>query len=460
MTEKVKTRFDEIIEWLNGFLDYERQGLKGLQAERYSLGGFKEFLDHLHNPQDSLRLIHIAGSKGKGSTGSLLTSILVAAGYKTGFYSSPHIYEYRERIQLNGMWISRDEFAEIMSVLRNVWREIGSPDSGLFRSIFELLTATAFIYFNRSSVDFAVIETGVGGRLDATNIIKPLLCIITSISYDHQHLLGESLEEISCEKAGIIKPGVPVVLQEQTYECARGIVADAAMKNDAPLFHSEECVKVNKRIVENYIQKLSVTLDNSKLDLHTSMLGEHQVKNIRTSLTAVSALRQMNVTISDDAVVRGINEWHLSGRVEVIAHKPLIILDGAHCPLSIKGLLDTHHELKKGNRVIFLFSLLADKDVKTILDIIKEREPDSLLLCYPAPTPRTISPGFVYELASLKGLEAKCFSDLQSAVCHALTLIKTGKYQSLISCGTFYSISLIKKELRVLLKSQFDIDIA
>lgn len=448
--------YQEAISWLESFIDYEKQGLSSLRSNPQNLIEFAGFMERLGNPQQKLKLIHIAGTKGKGSTGSLLASVLQAGGYRTGFYCSPHIYSYRERIQIDGKWISEEEFTCTVNELREKWYEAGSPSARSFRTVFELLTAGAFLYFLHQQADVAVIETGVGGRLDATNIITPILSIITTIGFDHKYLLGDTIGEIAREKAGIIKPGVPVVLASQNFSAATECIVQKAQNERSPIYFAEAEIKILQRKSTLTSQQIKVQMQEKILEIETKMLGLQQAQNIQTVLTAVYVLRKLGLTIDDNAIFKGIQKWYIPGRFEIISTEPLIIVDGAHCPLSIEALLKTVYEMKEKLRLIILLSLLMDKEVNEILGVLKQYASESMFITYPAPTPRTMSADKLASLASAAGLKAQPFPALAPAIDYSMNLLKTGEFNGLVCCGTFYSIASLKQIFSQLLTEKID----
>ena len=450
MPDREENAYRESIAWLESFIDYERTGLAGLRSERYSLDHFIEFMRRLENPQNKLRLVHIAGTKGKGSTGSLLAAILATAGYKVGFYSSPHLVDYRERIQINGEWIPEGHFSEVIDILRSEWRTLGSPGTHTFRTVFELLTAACFLYFSRQKIDIGFIETGLGGRLDATNIITPILSVITVIGYEHQYLLGNTIEEIATEKAGIIKPGMPVVVAEQVYPEALHVLTKASHKDQSPLYQAEKTVLVREREIVTEGQRLLIEMDGGRFVVFTSMHGEHQVRNIQTVLMTVGELRKAGFVIPQSAIIQGINDWRIPGRIEILSRDPLIILDGAHCRLSMRSLIQTLPEIQQGKRFIFLMALMSDKEPQPLLEPIIERYPESMILCYPAPTPRTMSPDLLVQRISETGLNARAFSSSDRAVWFAMNILNHG-YAGIVQCGTFYSIIPVRRQFQQIL---------
>ncbi len=441
--------YNDAIEWLESFIDYERIGSGGLQSDTYTLAPFRAFMEHLDNPQNKVPSIHIAGTRGKGSTGTLLSTLLTAAGYKVGLYTSPHIYEYRERIQVSGEWISRREFAAVIEELREQCSRCGAPEAQSYRTVFEFLTAAFFLHCARERVDYAVVETGLGGRLDATNIILPEIAVITKIAFEHQHLLGDSIEEIAREKAGIIKEGRPVVLGKQYFEQVHDLLCKSASERNAPLVYSKDIVKIINRHIEPARQRIMLSINKGEpAEFITQMRGLHQVENIQTALaTCVTLLEMENRSIPLDALKKGVERWTLPGRTELFSERPPIILDGAHCPISLEALLRTVHELYTTIRPVFVMAVMKDKSAPQLLEIISRQYPQALIVTYTAPIPRGLPSEDLAAIAAGKELDTRPFPSITSAVRYAIDLTMTKKYDIFIHCGTFYTIATLKELL-------------
>jgi dihydrofolate synthase/folylpolyglutamate synthase len=324
----------------------------------YNLKRMKWLLDAIGNPQNKLRCIHIAGTKGKGSTAIMIARILASAGYRVGIYTSPHLTDLRERIQIwnknKQTLISKNEFTNLMNHLvgkirtPRLWR--GSPfwaaNSTLHKStFFELMTALGFLYFARKKTDFAVIEVGLGGRLDATNLITPLVSVITRIDFDHTDKLGNTIKRIAYEKAGIIKNGIPVVTFKQRTAADR-VIRNKAKTENASLY----IAPINKT-------KLPV-------------LGEHQMENYSLASGVIKVLNQRNYTNINPAMIKSaLRELKLPARMELVQRRPDIIIDSAHNPLSIKATVETIRKMKYRNLILIL-AISRDKEIAKIFNII------------------------------------------------------------------------------------------
>jgi dihydrofolate synthase/folylpolyglutamate synthase len=334
---------------------------------RLGLEPMRELARVLGDPQERLRFIHLAGTNGKGSTAAFCEACLRASGNRVGLYTSPHLVSVRERIQIDRRLISEADFAMGMETVRRAIEGMENPST----TFFEITTALALWYFAREKIDWVVWETGLGGRLDATNIVQPEVCIITNIGLDHQQYLGESLRDIAAEKAGIIKPGVPVVSAVETGEAA-DVIRECAQAGDCALtwVHRDREVK-DLGLREN---KQMVRIDGRELAL--GLIGPHQVSN---AACAVAAMRQLR--ISEDGIARGLAETNWPGRFEILSKKPLIVLDGAHNPAGVKMLVETWRAFLAAHygwaareidsRAHLVFASVADKDISEMAQLLR-----------------------------------------------------------------------------------------
>ena len=318
--------------------DYERTDQPPYPERVWRLARMEHFLDSLGHPEREYRAVHIAGTKGKGSTTAMIESILRAAGYRTGMYTSPHLHTFRERIQSRGQPIPEE------AVARLVERMLPAMEANPDVTVFELITTLAMLYFVEEQIEWGVFEVGMGGRLDATNVLQPAVSVITSISMDHMKVLGETLEAIAGEKAGIIKPGVPVVSAPQQ-PAAMAVVRRVAEEKGAPLVVVGEDWRW--RFIETHLagQRFDVYRPGheKKPDypaLRLPLLGAHQLENAATALAAIAALREGGVKIHPQAVHRGMAAVTWPGRLEVLGRQPFVVVDGAHNIYSIEKLME------------------------------------------------------------------------------------------------------------------------
>jgi dihydrofolate synthase/folylpolyglutamate synthase len=352
--------YNEAIKYLESFIDYEKI------AAPYDPFGWKlerveRLLDSLGNPHHDLKVIHIAGTKGKGSTSAMTASILKESGFKVGLYISPHLVTFRERISINDEMISRDQVCEMVERIRPQVDELRKQEEKIGNiSFFDVYTALALLFFKQEKVDFTVLEVGLGGRLDATNVVKPLVSIITQISYDHMSALGNTLEAIAREKAGIIKDNGYVVTSPQEPE-AMQVIRDTCAEKIAMLFTVGKDIKYYK--IENNLFDVSGILGTYK-NLRVGLLGDHQIINAVTAIGAMECLWFHGISVSEESIKNGLGgvKWH--GRVEVIQRNPIIILDVAHNAASAKALRDTIEANFKYDKLILILEVSQQKDVK------------------------------------------------------------------------------------------------
>ena len=367
--------------YIEGFIDYERSPDFSRQARLYNLNRISLLLERLGNPHDRLQVIHIAGSKGKGSTAALIASVLTQAGYKTGLFTSPHLITPRERCRIDGDLISKADVACYIEKLKPAIETVSTSEFGRV-SFFEIYTALAFSYFADKATDFAVIEVGLGGRLDATNVVTPVATVITPIGLEHTAILGETYTEIASEKAEIIKQKCPLALAPQHPE-ARTIFEKVASERKAPIVEPKnlvgrDCSASSSRLVRNadglpVAQEFDVETDSESYpQLTMPLLGHHQFINATTAVTAIECLKQKGYIVPKASVYAGFKnvQWH--GRIQRIRSSPIVVLDGAHSPASMEALCSTLRQSFRYDRVTFIVSLMRDKNLTAIGNIVSQ----------------------------------------------------------------------------------------
>jgi len=319
--------------------DFERRADQTI-VPKMDLGRIAALLARLGSPHLSAPAVHVTGTKGKGSTSAMVASVLRAQGYRTGLFTSPHLHTFCERIRLDGQMVPQQRFAELLNEAWPHLEAVGADPALGQVTTFELLTAMAFLYFAQERVDLQVLEVGMGGRLDSTNVCKPAVCVITSISLDHMEVLGDTVALIAGEKAGIIKEGVPVVTSPQTEE-ALAVIRRAAHQRHAPL------VEVGKSyqwsLQENSLegQAFGVSSPRGERLLAMPLLGAHQLENAATALAALDVLQTVGYPVTAEAMVEGFRGVDWPGRLEVLRQRPLVVADGAHNPYSLRRVLET-----------------------------------------------------------------------------------------------------------------------
>ncbi len=408
-----------------------KPGLKNITALMHLLG----------DPQDTLEFVHVAGTNGKGTTCTLTASVLREAGFKVGFYTSPYVLDFRERFQINGEMIPEEELAE---EVERIWPFMEEMDEkGQYITEFECITALAFDWFARKKCDIVVLEVGLGGITDATNIIKtPAAAAIASISLDHTAILGDTLEKITAEKAGIIKPGGRLALYPEQAPEVLGQIREACREKGAELFIPDmEKIQVEEASI--FGTDFIVEGRGEGLHLHTPFLGAHQVKNAATALEVVKILRKEGFAISDEALAEGFRKAFIPARMEVLSQRPLCLLDGGHnpgCAKALRAALDSFVPQRK----TAIMGIMADKDSVRFLEAVGPAF-DRII---------TITPNWGRALPGEKlAQEARAFCQnvAVAETCGeaiAAAMKDMGRDDALIVCGSFYLASEIREQLK------------
>ncbi|NWF77805.1 MAG: bifunctional folylpolyglutamate synthase/dihydrofolate synthase [Chloroflexi bacterium] len=365
-------------EYLNSFTNYEQIPGISYAQPGYSLTHVEELLNRMGNPQLAARTVHIAGTKGKGSVAAMIAQVLSASGYKTGLYTSPHLLNLRERIKVDGSLISEADFAAAMTEVKPFIESMKQDTSFRQLTYFEALTVLAFAYFKEKQVDFQVLEVGLGGRLDATNVTKPLVCIITSISLDHTQILGNSLGEIGKEKAGIIKPRCWVVLSPQPDEAA-SVISDICREREAKVVEVGKDVTWHKISGDLSHQSLAIEGRTSKYQVSIPLLGDFQLENAATAVAALEILASVGFAISAADIVRGLAQVKWPGRFQILHEQPTVLVDGAHNVASIKRLVNNIKAYFPNRRIVLVFGTSCDKDIPGIVSELVSLAPQVIV---------------------------------------------------------------------------------
>ena len=405
--------YSEALEWLYSFIDYGVKRSYRYSPEVFDLARVRELLASLGDPQERYPTIHIAGTKGKGSTAAMVSSGLRAAEYTTGLYSSPHLIDFTERMQIDGKQIPESAFVGLVERLKP------SVDAIPEISTYELATALAFMYFADRPVDCAVIEVGLGGRLDATNVIQPLVSVITSLSYDHTHLLGDSLSDIAVEKAGIIKSETPVVLAPQQLE-ADLVVRAIAEERNAPVVQINRdwhYVATDRSFEGQTFQVWRAGEDSTRVDLSIPLLGHHQVQNGAVAYVALQSVSSRGLPMELRQIQQGLAATEWPGRFQVLAHEPAIVLDSAHNRESALKLRIALDDYFPGRQITMVFGASSDKDVRGMFLELAPRV--SRVILTRANHPRSEGPETLARLARGFGFEAEVVEPVAAAMQHA-----------------------------------------
>ena len=372
-------------------------GLETMQALAEQLG----------NPQDNLHFIHIAGTNGKGSTAAMLESILRHAGYKVGLFTSPHLVSFCERIQINRVPISEKVLVEFYEKMQPALTVVEAMSDCHNPTFFEITTALALLIFQEEKVDWVIWETGMGGRLDSTNIVQPQLSILTSISFDHKAWLGSTLEEIATEKAGIIKRGVPIISALQMKECIK-VIEQKAVEKEAPyVFVEENKISLIKETLEGQI------FSYRSLSYSLNLLGEHQRQNAAVVLEAVETLRNRGVEISEKALRRGLETVTWPARFQILQKNRLIILDGAHNEAGIEALVRLYRSFMGETKTNLLFGVLSDKEIEGMINHLLPLVKKAFFI--PLTSSRALKPELITTYFSNHDCEIKIFPNFQQA---------------------------------------------
>ena len=377
MRPPTEERYQETLDWIYSWVDFSMKRHVDDKHRFFKLDRMNQLMELLNFPHHKFPSVHVAGTKGKGSTASLIASTLQASGYKVGLYTSPHLEDFRERIIINGEMISEHSVIELADQMRPLTEKV--PET----TTFELTTAMAFLYFAQKEVDIAVLEVGLGGRLDATNVVDPIVSVITSISYDHMSVLGNTLTEIATEKGGIIKPGRPVVIAPQKSE-AHDTLVSIAIERNAPVIDTKhdycfEPLHHNLRTQTFQIQSRHEFVENRKistntaLKLTTPLLGTHQIENAATAVAALDQLRLSGFHITRRAIKQGFEQVHWPARFEILREKPPVVIDSAHNGDSMQRLVETVNEYFPQWPFILVFGASADKSMGDMLSAILPR---------------------------------------------------------------------------------------
>lgn len=397
-------------------------------GSRPGLSRVTELCERLGNPQDDLKFVHVAGTNGKGSTVTMISCALEDAGYTVGKYTSPYIYDFRERIEINGKMIEKDELAQITEAVKVECDKMDDHPTE-----FEIVTAIAFVYFKQKKCDYVVLEVGMGGRLDATNIIKsPVVSVICSISLDHVQILGDTEEKIAFEKAGIIKPSAPCVAYPINSESVTSVFKNVCKeKNCQFILPDLEDFKIKP--LTNNKNAFTYKGENYKLTL----LGRHQIYNALTAITALEV-----IGIKTQYIISGLSRATVHGRYEIISTKPRIIVDAGHNKSGIEALLKSIKNDNKIKNLTIVFGMLKDKAYQYAI-----RELASIadkMICVTPDSPRALSAYDMKNIADMFCVNSYGFDSVEDAVKLAL---KDKDGRTILICGSFYIIDKVVKEI-------------
>lgn len=433
--------YEESVKFVESFVNYERT-TDWSYPEGVKLDRMKKLCKELGNPQNAFESVLIAGSKGKGSTAAILSSILRMEGLKVGLYTSPHLLDIRERIQVNGLQISETRWIELVLKIRNVlddtmWRR--DPPT-----YFEVLTALAFCYFKEMKVSAAVLEVGLGGLYDSTNVAPAKVAGITPISLEHMDKLGKTVAKIAVQKCGIIKGRQIVVAGPQSTE-ADVVIHKAAEERDAELWRVGREIKIFERGHDAVGQRFDVRAPFANyFDLRVGLLGYHQLENSALAIGLAKAFeKKARIPVSESAVRQGILDAHWPGRFEKVSEHPAVILDGAQNAESLRRLFDAVKRHYPDTPVMLLFGVSADKDIEGMLDVILSERPRLFLTM--ASSPRALTLGALKEAVRSKELSFEAYDDPWQGLLAALKA--SGPNDLVLAAGSLFLVADLKKRI-------------
>jgi dihydrofolate synthase / folylpolyglutamate synthase len=392
------------------------------RVQKFGLSNIRTLAEHLGNPQQSIPCVHIAGTNGKGSTAAMLESILRTSGYRVGLYTSPHLERINERVRIQGQDISDEKFLAAWERVRAMIESLlASGELVAHPTYFESITALAFVAFAEAGVDFAVYEVGLGGRLDATNIVQPQVAIITSIDFDHEDFLGHSIPEIAAEKAGIIKPDVWVASSAERAE-ARAVIARRCQEVGASLVEVDEAWQLEDvRVSGGCYRARARSVDSeSRLRLEPPLAGRFQLRNALAAASATQLLAKRGFSVTDEAIEQGLRLTRWPGRLEQLQARPAVYLDGTHNPSGANELLAFWKENLRGRRILLVYGAMRDKAVDEIAGCLFPAA-DIVILTQPL-QPRAISAPLLAEMTGHLAKSAIVIPEPSEALAHAIDI--------------------------------------
>jgi dihydrofolate synthase/folylpolyglutamate synthase len=437
------TNYTTALRWLYDHTDFERMRIIPYNNRTFSLDRVRKLLNQLGNPHQSLKCVHVAGTKGKGSTCTLLANMLKSCGYTVGLYTSPHLTDLRERITIDGQMVSYGDLADLFKLIASAEGSFG--DNPL--TLFEILTAAALRYFADQAVDIAVLETGLGGRLDATNVVTPLACGLVQISMDHMNVLGNDLSSIAREKAGIFKKDIPAVSVQQEPAVAR-VFNEVAEQTGTPLQYLGREIDFSYRFEANRElgphTRVCVTTPTSRWEhLPVPLRGEHQAHNCGLALALLDKLRGTGFVLPDDKVISGLASTVLPGRMEQVWNEPRVIIDGAHNGASVQALMRALGAHIQYDSLVLIFGCGQDKDINEMLKQVSLGA-DKVIFTRAKSNPRAMDPDdLLARFSDISGKMAQVAPTLEDAL--RLAHRAVGREDLIVVTGSFYLAGEAKK---------------
>jgi dihydrofolate synthase/folylpolyglutamate synthase len=432
--------YQQALDYLYSFIDYESMP-RPRDAEHYDLRRMDELLERLGNPHLKARTVHIAGTKGKGSVAAMIASVLTNSGYRTGLYTSPHLHTFNERVRVDGELITDEEITALVKKLKPEEQAVNERATYGKLTTFELITVLGFMYFDLKKVDFQVIEVGLGGRLDATNVVRPEVSVITTIGFDHMEVLGNTITEIAAEKAGIIKRDGIVVSSSQVDEAEKVIASVCREKN-------AELIKVGSDVTfrgNEYDVDYQNFLVNGRLDryeLTIPLIGDHQLINATTAVATLEVLAEKGFAITKESMRNGMSKVNWPGRLQLLSTKPLLVVDGAHTPESVRRMRESLEKYFTFDKAIVIIGSSSDKDIS---GIVEELTPlFSKAVITRSIHPRSMSADTIVKEFRRRGVQAVVVEDFSEALPTALSM--AGENDLICATGSLFIVAGVIEE--------------
>ena len=439
--------YSSAVHYLLNQADFERLRVVQYDAETFKLDRMRDLLDAIGNPQEKVAMIHVAGTVGKGSTVAMIASMLQGNGYTVGTYTSPHLIDIRERVVVNGEMVKEDTFTELLKSIVSA-----ATKRNLIPTFFELITAVAFKHFADEAVDIAVIETGLGGRLDSTNVINPLMTLITKIDLDHTHILGETVEEIAREKAGIFKSSVPAISAHQD-EATTTVLKECAEATGTEVRIIAQDIEFSARFGggpngKQHTRICVITEDAQYMHIPVPLDGEHQATNCALAISAINELKKLGYAFEDLAMYDSLATTTISGRMEIVWERPKILVDGAHNPTSLQTLIKSVGAHIPYDSMVCVFGCCQDKDVDGMLERISLGA-DKIIFTKAEGNPRAAEPKILQKrFAEISGKMTQVAESLPEAL--EIAAQAASREDLICVTGSFYLVGETKSHLRKL----------
>ena len=434
--------YQQALDYLYSFIDYESMP-RPRDAEHYDLRRMDELLERLGNPHLKARTVHVAGTKGKGSVAAMIASVLTNSGYRTGLYTSPHLHTFNERVRVDGELITDEEITALVKKLKPEEQAVNERATYGKLTTFELITVLGFMYFDLKKVDFQVIEVGLGGRLDATNVVQPEVSVITTIGFDHMEVLGNTITEIAAEKAGIIKRDGIVVSSSQVDEAEKVIASVCREKN-------AELIKVGSDVTfwgNEYDVDYQNFLVNGRLDryeLTIPLIGDHQLINATTAVAALEVLSEKGFAITKESMRNGMSKVNWPGRLQLLSTKPLLVVDGAHTPESVRRMRESLEKYFSFDKAIVIIGSSSDKDISGIVEELTPLFGKAIITR--SIHPRSMSADTIVKEFRRRGVQAVVVDDFSEVLSVALSM--AGENDLVCATGSLFIVAGVIEEAK------------